>query len=80
MDKKRNRQHNTLKIHKRSTVVGDVEVSTAILVHTPEHDKLKNVGNASQAIGDFLAWLSHERGIALTEPISSFTSSVLRNR
>ncbi len=31
----------------------------------PEHEKLKNVEEESQRIGEFLDWLTHERGFVL---------------
>jgi hypothetical protein len=37
-----------------TTTVNGVEVSTSLVVPTPEHDKLAAVGAASQAIGEFL--------------------------
>ncbi len=45
-----------IRVRKSTTVVGDVEVTTAIVVATPEHDKLKLISGKSQAIGDFLEW------------------------
>ena len=45
-----------IRVHKDTTVVGDVVVTTEIVVPTPEHDKLRLISDKSQAIGDFLEW------------------------
>lgn len=45
-----------LRVHKSTAVVGDVEVTTSVIVPTPEHDKLRLIAPKSQAIGDFLEW------------------------
>lgn len=33
----------------------------------PEHEKLRRISDQSQAIGEFLDWLTHERGVELQE-------------
>lgn len=54
-------------VHKGTQTVGDVEVSTTILVPVPEHDKLRKVATESQSCGAFLDWLTGERGLILCE-------------
>lgn len=43
-----------LRIQKGTQRVGDVEVATAVVVETPELDKMQAVQDESQAIGSFL--------------------------
>lgn len=50
----------------------------------PEHEKLSAVSDESQAVGEFIVWLSDERGILLAErqgfeflPISASIQSLL---
>jgi hypothetical protein len=50
-----------LRIVKGKQTVGDVEVTTSILVPVPEHERLQRISADSQTIGAFLDWLMHER-------------------
>jgi hypothetical protein len=35
--------------------------------HYPEHDKMRNVKDHSQTIGEFLDWMKNEKGFAICE-------------
>lgn len=54
------------RIHKSTTKVGDVAVTTAIEVETTECARLAAVSDHSQRIGEFLHWLQANRTPALT--------------
>jgi hypothetical protein len=43
-----------LRIPLRRVSVNDVEVTTSIVVRTPEHDKLKAIQDITNAVGQFL--------------------------
>lgn len=56
-----------IKITKGTHVVGDVEVTTAVVVPVPEHDKLRIVSNESHTCGGFYDWLTTDKGYILCE-------------
>lgn len=55
-----------VRVHKGTTRVGDIEVTTSVLVPTPELDRLLAIAPDSQKIGAFLDWLG-EQDIILCE-------------
>ena len=60
-------KQSELKIHKQTTVVGDVEVQTTVVVPTPESDKMLAVKEQSEPIGAFLDWLMHEADMTICQ-------------
>jgi hypothetical protein len=71
-----------VRIRKGKTVVGNVETTVAVVVKTPECDKLLAVSDKSQTLADFLEWLRHDRRPSLVlceldEPRDEFYPSRL---
>lgn len=52
---------NELTITKGVQEVGDVRVTTEVVIPTPELDKLREVAQDSQKIGAFLDWCQDEK-------------------